>query len=143
MTMDFSETLTAFATPLPIYVDDMEGTYSDPERPGEWVGGELVRRMNKTGTKPLLLRTIVLSLSVQTLFFYKEGNVSDGGIALLTQERLYFTDIYSPSEEQNKQSIVTYQDRRFRVVGDGFISGWENLIGNGNFHCYHCLRYIR
>lgn len=142
MTMDFSETLYAFATPLPVYVDDMEGTYSDPEHPGEWIWAKPIRRMNKAGTGPLLLRTIVVSLTVQTLYFYKEGNVSDGGIALLTQERLYFTDIRTPYEEHNKQTLITYQDRRFRVVGDGFISGWDNLIGNGNFHCYHCLRYV-
>lgn len=142
LTMDFSSTLDAFASPLNIYVDDMEGTYENPDSPGEWVWSAPVRRMNKAGTSPRRLRSILLTLSVQTLFFYKEGNVSDGGIALLTQEQLFFTNIHQPMVEQNKQSIITCNDMRYRVVGDGFISGWENLVGNGNFHCYHALRYV-
>ena len=135
MTMNFSRTLARFASPLPIYIDDLEGTYANPEHPGEWRWGEPVRRPNG-------IQAIVLALSPQTLSFYKEGNVADGGIALLTQEFLYFTDIHAPSVELNKQSIVRYQNRKFRVVGDGFISGWNSLDGNANFHCYHCLRYI-
>lgn len=136
MTMDFSNTLSRFASPLNIYVDDMEGTYEDPEYPGQWQWGETVRR-----ERPI--SAIALALSTFTLSLYKEGNVAEGGIALLTQARLYFTDIYSPTMEMNKQSIVTYQYRKFRVVGDGFISDWTALVGNANFHCYHCLRYIK
>lgn len=142
LTMDFSATLDAFTTPLAVYVDDMEGTYENPETPGEWIWSEPKRRTLADGITPKAIRAIMLALSVQTLFFYKEGNVSDGGIALLTQEQLYFTNIHQPAKELNKQSLVIYQDRRFRVVGDGFISNWTSLVGNANFHCYHCLRYV-
>ena len=131
LTMDFSTTLEAFASPLSIYVEDVEGHYVD----GIWQAGEPVRR-----EKPIA--SIMLALSVQTLFFYKEGSVSDGGIALLTQEELFFTNINNEGEI-NKQSYVIYQNMRFRVVGDGFISGWSILVGNANFKCYHALRDIR
>lgn len=137
--MDFSATLEAFASPLNINVEDVEGSYVD----GEWQWQEPVLRMNKAGTAPLKLKTIILALSVQTLFFYKEGNVSDGGIALLTQTPLYFTNINN-AEELNVQSYIIYQNMRFRVVGDGFISGpFASLVGNANFKCYHCLRDIQ
>ena len=136
LTMDFSSTLEAFASPLSIIVEDMTGGYDNEDSPGEWIWGEPIQRETP-------IRAIALALSVQTLFFYKEGNVSDGGIALLTQDELFFTNIHQPTIEQNKQSIITYQNLKFRVVGDGFIASWQSLIGNGNFHCYHCLRYIQ
>lgn len=136
MTMDFSDTLDAFASPLPIYVDDVEGQYID----AEWTWGDAVRRLDKNGN-PKRLQAIVLALSVQTLFFYGEGNVSDGGIALLTQEQLYFTNVTNAGPE-DRQTYIIYQNMRFRVVGDGFISQWNSLIGNANFKCYHCLRAI-
>lgn len=129
--MDFSTTLQAFATRAPINVFDVTGEYID----GEWVWAEPIMRPKK-------IRAIVLALSVQTLFFYKEGNVSDGGIALLTQEQLFFTNINNTGASDT-QTYVEYQNMRFRVVGDGFISQWNSLIGNANFKCYHCLRDIR
>lgn len=135
LTMDFSITLDAFATPLSLYVEDREGTYDSPERPGEWVWFPVVQR-------PAPIKTIVLALSLQQMALYKEGNVTEGGIALLTQEQLYYTNITTPYTEQNKQSFVLYQRMRFRVVGDGFISDYNSIVGNGNFHCYHALRYL-
>lgn len=141
--MDFTTTLDAFSTPLQVYVDDMEGNYSDDNAPGEWKWGDPIRRTMADGVTPRPIKAIMLALSVQQLYFYQEGNVSDGGIALLTQELLYFSNIRQPTMEQNKQSLVIYQDMRFRVVGDGFISQYTGLVGNANFHCYHALRYIQ
>lgn len=139
LTMDFSATLDAFYSPLDIQVEDVKGAYVD----GEWIWQTPVTRMNAAGTAPLKLQAIVLQLSLQSLFFYKEGNVSDGGIALLTQTPLYFTNIDNTGE-LNVQSYVLYQNMRFRVIGDGFISGpLASLTGNANFKCYHCLRDIQ
>lgn len=134
--MDFTQTLEAFYTPLPVYIDDMTGSYNNDDRPGEWVWAAPVRRANP-------IAAIVLELSMQELAFYKEGQVSQGGIAVITQERLYYSNIVAGNAEQNIQSLVTYQDEVFRVVGDGYTTGYDSLIGNSNFHVYHCLRFIQ
>jgi hypothetical protein len=142
--MDFSTTLNAFSSPLPIYVDDMEGGYDiDPDRPGVWVWGPMVRRTQADGVTPRPIQSIMLALTVQQLSLYQEGNVSQGGIALLTQEQLFYTNIRQPTVEENKQSIVTYQDLLFRVVGRGFISDIASLTGNANFKVYHALRWVQ
>lgn len=129
--MDFSPTLEAFRQPLPVVVSDAEGVYID----GVWEWGEPVQRA-------LPIKAIVLSLGMEQLAFYQEGNVAEGGIAVLTREPLYFTDILTGTVS-DRQSFVEYQGRTFRVVGDGFISGPISLVGNASFKCYHCLRWIK
>ncbi len=144
VTMNFDRVMDRFSSPLPIYVDDMVGTYDNPDRPGEWVWSEPVRRVMADGETPKRLKAIMLALTVQTLYFYKEANVSEGGIALITKELLYYSNLNNEPAEQDKQSIVEYQNLKFRVVGEGFTSGsgYESLAGNANFHCYHALRYV-
>jgi len=137
--MDFSDTLEAFASPLPIYVDDSTGQYIA----GEWVWGPLVRRMVEVAPgvfEPKRIRAVALMLGPETLFYYAHGNASSGGLALLTQEELFFSDV-DAAGERNVQSFVEYQGLKFRVNGDGFTSG-PALAGNANFRCYHCLRYV-
>lgn len=98
-------------------------------------------RWSEAVERPKKLYAIVLALSVQTLFFYKEGNVSDGGLALLTPETLYFSDVTNEGTE-DRQTYILYQEHRFRIMGSGYTSGWRSLIGNANFQCYHALRDV-
>lgn len=128
--MDFSATLEAFRQPLPVLVYDQEGAYTD----GVWEWGEKVRR-------PEPIKAIVLSLGLEELSLYREGNVGEGGIAVHTQETLYFSDILTGAVS-DRQSFVEYMGRTYRVVGDGYISGPQSLTGNASFKCYHALRFI-
>lgn len=129
VTLDFTRTLNAFASPLPLIVQDTVGYF----RRGVWETSEPVAR-----EKPI--KAIVLHLNLQQLDILTEGSASAGGIAVLTQDLLYFTD---PKYEgvSNQQSYVVYQGLRYRVVGEGLTSG-PGLLGNANFNVYHCLRII-
>lgn len=133
--MDFTNTLEAFYSPLPVYVEDVTGTYDAPERAGIWTWGEPVRR-----EKPIL--AIVLQLTYQQLDLLNEGNVSAGGIAVHTQTDLYFTDVEADGVEGDVQSYIVYQGYRFRVIGTGFISAPFSLVGNANFKNYVALRAL-
>lgn len=128
--MNFKPVLDAFALPLPVYVDDAEGSYNS----GEWSFGELKRR-----AKPI--KAIVLETYSKGVELLAQGNVSDGGISVITQETLYFTDAEMDSEE-NRQSFVTYKGTVYRVQDDANLSGGMVLTGNTNVNIYHCVRYL-
>ena len=129
--MDFTDVVSEFATPISVELYDVTGWYES----GEWQWGEPVLRVGN-------LTTIVLQLSVEQLQVYQEGNISDGGIALLTNEPMYISGSHREDVYPDIQSFVTYQGQKWRVVGDGFLSGSSN-IGNTTTHCWHCMRWFK
>jgi hypothetical protein len=126
--MDFSNTLNAFSSPLPISVVDE--TYARTNYQDE-----------VTNSDPRTIHGIILALSEQELAFYNQGSVPQAGLAIITQDTLYFVDA-KVNSEQKVQSYVTYQGTQFRVVGNGFISN-ASLLGNANFHVYNAVRYLQ
>ena len=129
--MDFSDVISKFATPLPVEVYDVTGGYEF----GEWKWQEpVLRRRN--------LETVVLQLSIEQLQLYQQGNIADGGIALLTNEPMHISGAHRQDEGgADTQSFVVYQGQKWRVVGNGFLSGPGN-VGNTTTHCWHCLRWF-
>ena len=128
--MNLSGVVSRFATPLPVEVYDVAGEYVS----GEWVWGEPVLRVKN-------LKAVVLQLSIEQLQMYQEGNISDGGIALLTSEPMCVSGVHQ-EYDTGVQSFVMYQGQKWRVVGDGFLSGPDN-VGNTTTHCWHCLRWFK
>lgn len=129
--MNFSRVIRRFAMPLPVAVYDVTGGYEA----GEWKWAEPVLRREN-------LEAVVLQLSVEQLQLYQEGNIADGGIALLTSEPMHISGAHREDEtEKDTQSFVLYQGQKWRVVGDGFLSGIGN-VGNTTTHCWHCLRWF-
>ena len=134
LTMNFSRVLRRFATPLPVDVYDVACGYVD----GAWKWGEPALRVKN-------IQAIVLQLSVEQVRQYRQGDVSDGGIAVWTKEWMHITgalrDDDAVLEGGDLQSFVIYQDQKWRVVGDGFLSGRRNL-GITVTHCWHCVRWF-
>jgi len=134
--MDLSNVVRNFASPLPVEVYDVTGAYET----GEWKWGEPVLRIAN-------LTAVVLQLSLEQLQMYQEGNLSDGGISLLTDVPMHISgsfrdDAGTDTDETGIQSFVIYQGQKWRVVGDGFLSGMGN-VGNTTTHCWHCLRWYK
>jgi hypothetical protein len=129
--LNLSGALRAFSTPLPVQVSDIIGSYVD----GVWQWGDEVLR-------PYGLNGVLLAMDAQTLSFYGEGDAARGGLVILTQDVLYFTNVTAQGTA-DKQSFVLYQDLRFRVVGTGMVCNPATLSGNANFSVFNCLRDIR
>lgn len=128
--MDFSRVVRRFATPLPVAVYDVRGGYEA----GEW-------RWLKETLRCEALQAVVLQMTVEELRLYPQGNITGGGIALLTAEPMHISGTLRDGGEDDIQSYVVYQGIKWRVVGDGFLSGPGNA-GNTGTHCFHCLRWF-
>lgn len=122
--MRFSKVFSRFKWDS-IEVVDVTGSYID----GVWVeNSNIVQRT---------IKAIPLAMSSEDLKLYPEGEASEGGITLTTNDTLYFTDI-NAIEQSNTQSYVIYQGYKWRVVGNNLMNG--NVDG---LSIYAALRYIK
>lgn len=84
------------------------------------------------------IKAILLLLSMQDLQLLKEGEQSNSGLNITTDEELYFNDNRSP--ESNRimmQSYVLYGGYRYRVVGTGIFEY------NTKHKTYNALRSLQ
>lgn len=108
-----------------IEVIDVTGSYID----GVWVENSTI--VQRT------IKAIPLAMSSEDLKLYPDGEASEGGITLTTNDPLYFTDI-NAIEQSNTQSYIIYQGYKWRVVGNNLMKG--NVDG---LSIYSALRYIQ
>lgn len=109
-----------------IPVTDVPGAYVD----GVWME-DAENAVERT------IDAIPLALSNEELRLVPDGEDSEGGISLTTQDQLFFTDI-NATEQTGTQSYVLYQGYRWRVTGTNLMRG--NVLG---LNIYTALRYIR
>lgn len=122
--MRFSKVFSRFKWDS-IEVIDVTGSYID----GVWVeNSNIVQRT---------IKAIPLAMSSEDLKLYPDGEASEGGITLTTNDPLYFTDV-NAIEQSNTQSYIIYQGYKWRVVGNNLMKG--NVDG---LSIYSALRYIQ
>ncbi len=106
-----------------------------PLRVTETLGRREAGRYEVVDLEERRIAAVVLALRGERLELLAAGDASVAGIALLTRERLYFTDPKAESTE-DRQSYVHYREQVFRVVADAMTDG------NADYHAYDCLRYM-
>jgi hypothetical protein len=120
--LDLSEVLDSFETDSPVEAFTVTGSRQSD---GTW---------NGWATDPEPIQAVVLQATPQQLEILSKGEISDGGLVIQTDEKLWFnTDLNSGLQAQ--QSFVKYQDMTFRIIGTGFMKALSNV------HLYYATMF--